>query len=148
MNVLDYILIAILLIFVIRGFVRGLINEIFGIGSLIIPLFLSVLLFEKMGRVYSSSMNVVAANILGFLTVFICSFVAVKMIQLFFKTIFSLPILNSLDKILGLLMGFAEGGALVFLIIVALAEINGTVNTDALREESFISKFVEEVGSV
>ena len=39
MNVLDYIFIAILLIFTIRGFARGLINEVFGIGSLIFSLF-------------------------------------------------------------------------------------------------------------
>ena len=88
MNVLDYILIAILIIFTIRGFARGLINEIFGIGSLIIPLFLSVLFFQKMGKIYASSMDSLVANILGFFTVFICSFVLLKIIQALVKTIF------------------------------------------------------------
>ena len=145
MNVLDYILIAILIIFTIRGFARGLINEIFGIGSLIIPLFLSVLFFQKMGKVYASSMDPLVANILGFLTVFICSFVLVKIIQTLVKTIFSGPILNSLDKTLGLLLGFAEGGALVFLILVAMVEINGTIDTSSLREGSAVYSIVESI---
>lgn len=145
MNVLDYILIAILLIFTIRGFARGLINEIFGIGSFIIPLFLSVLFYSKMGKVYAASMNPLVANILGFLTVFICSFVLIKIIQTLVKTIFSGPILNSLDKTLGLLMGFAEGGALVFLILVAMVEINGTIDTSSLREGSRVYNIVETI---
>ena len=145
MNVLDYILIAILIIFTIRGFARGLINEIFGIGSLIIPLFLSVLFFQKMGKIYASSMDPLVANILGFFTVFICSFVLLKIIQALVKTIFSGPILNSLDKTLGLLMGFAEGGALVFLILVAMVEINGTIDTSSLREGSTVYSIVESI---
>ena len=64
MNVLDYILIAILLIFVIRGFVRGLINEIFGFGSFIIPLLLGILFYQKMGAVFAPSMNLIVANVL------------------------------------------------------------------------------------
>ncbi|MBR5965554.1 MAG: CvpA family protein [Treponema sp.] len=145
MNVLDYILIAILLIFTIRGFARGMINEIFGIGSLIIPLFLSVLFFQKMGKIYASSMDPLVANILGFFTVFICSFVLLKIIQALVKTIFSGPILNSLDKTLGLLLGFAEGGALVFLILVAMVEINGTIDTSSLREGSTVYSIVESI---
>ena len=143
MNVLDYILIAILLIFVIRGFVRGLINEIFGFGSFIIPLLLGILFYQKMGAVFAPSMNLIVANVLGFLVVFICAFVLIKIIQLLVKTIFSGPILNSLDKTLGLLMGFAEGGALVFLILVALVEIKGKIDTSALLEGSVVYDLVE-----
>lgn len=143
MNVLDYILIAILLIFVIRGFIRGLINEIFGFGSFIIPLLLGILFYQKMGAVFAPSMNLIVANVLGFLVVFICAFVLIKIIQLLVKTIFSGPILNSLDKTLGLLMGFAEGGALVFLILVALVEIKGKIDTSALLEGSVVYELVE-----
>ena len=143
MNVLDYILIAILLIFVIRGFVRGLINEIFGFGSFIIPLLLGILFYQKMGAVFAPSMNLIVANVLGFLVVFICAFVLIKIIQLLVKTIFSGPILNSLDKTLGLLLGFAEGGALVFLILVALVEIKGKIDTSALLEGSVVYELVE-----
>ena len=147
MSVLDYILAAILLIFVIRGFVRGLINEIFGFGSFIIPLLLGILLYQKMGAVFAPSMNLILADILGFLAVFICAFVLIKIIQLLFKTIFSGPILNSLDKALGILLGFAEGGALVFLILVALVEIKPKVDTSALLEGSVVYELLERAFS-
>ena len=147
MNVLDYILIAILLIFVIRGFVRGLINEIFGFGSFIIPLLLGILFYQKMGAVFAPSMNLIVANVLGFLVVFICAFVLIKIIQLLVKTIFSGPILNSLDKTLGLLMGFAEGGALVFLILVFLSDLGEKLGANVLLEGSRVFEFVERTWS-
>ena len=145
MNVLDYIFIAILLIFTIRGFARGLINEIFGISSLIFPLFLGILFYQKMGEVFANSMNPLLAKILGFLAIFICSFILIKILQMLVKTLFSGTILNSLDKTLGLLMGFAEGAALVFVILLAMVAINGTIDSGALRERSVVSSFIEHI---
>ncbi len=145
MNVLDYIFIAILLIFTIRGFARGLINEVFGIGSLIFPLLFGFLFYQRMGEIFANSMNPLLAKILGFLAVFICSFILIKIVQMLVKTIFSGAILNSLDKTLGLLMGFVEGAALVFVILYAMVSLNGTVDSQALREQSVVSNFMEQI---
>ena len=145
MNVLDYIFIAILAIFTIRGFVRGLINEIFGFGSIIIPLLAGFLFYPKIAVVFFDSMAVIVAKILGFVVVFIFAFVLIKIVQMLFKAIFSGPILKSLDKALGLLLGFAEGGALVFFILVAMVDLNGKIDTTNLREQSSVSTFIEQI---
>lgn len=145
MNVLDYIFIAILLIFTIRGFVRGLINEVFGIGSLIFSLFAGIMLYQKMAEVFSRSMSPLLSKILGFLAVFICAFILIKIIQLLLKTIFSGAVLGSLDKTLGLLLGFVEGAALVFVLLLAMVEFNGTIDTSNLRERSVISNYIEQI---
>ena len=145
MNVLDYIFIAILLIFTIRGFARGLINEVFGIGSLIFPLLFGFLFYHRMAEIFAKSMNPLLAKILGFLAIFICSFILIKIVQMLVKTIFSGAILNSLDKTLGLLMGFVEGAALVFVILYAMVSLNGTVDSQALREQSVVSNFMEQI---
>lgn len=145
MNVLDYIFIAILLIFTIRGFARGLINEVFGIGSFVFPLLLGIVFYQKMADIFVRSMNPLLAKILGFLAVFICAFILIKIIQQLVKAIFSGPILNSLDKTLGLLLGFAEGTALVIVILLAMVEINGTIDSAALRERSVVSTFIEQI---
>ena len=145
MNVLDYIFIAILLIFTIRGFVRGLINEVFGIGSLIFSLFAGIMLYQKMAKVFSRSMSPLLSKILGFLAVFICAFILIKIIQLLLKTIFSGAVLGSLDKTLGLLLGFVEGAALVFVLLLAMVEFNGTIDTSSLRERSVVSNYIEQI---
>ncbi len=145
MNVLDYIFIAILLIFTIRGFVRGLINEVFGIGSLIFSLFAGIMLYQKMAEVFSRSMSPLLSKILGFLAVFICAFILIKIIQLLLKTIFSGAVLGSLDKTLGLLLGFVEGAALVFVLLLAMVEFNGTIDTSSLRERSVVSNYIEQI---
>lgn len=145
MNVLDYIFIAILLIFTIRGFVRGLINEVFGIGSVIFSLFAGIMLYQKMAEVFSRSMSPLLSKILGFLAVFICAFILIKIIQLLLKTIFSGAVLGSLDKTLGLLLGFVEGAALVFVLLLAMVEFNGTIDTSSLRERSVVSNYIEQI---
>ena len=145
MNVLDYIFIAILLIFTIRGFVRGLINEVFGIGSLIFSLFAGIMLYQKMAEVFSRSMSPLLSKILGLLAVFICAFILIKIIQLLLKTIFSGAVLGSLDKTLGLLLGFVEGAALVFVLLLAMVEFNGTIDTSNLRERSVVSNYIEQI---
>ena len=61
------------------------------------------------------------------------------------KTIFSGPILNSLDKTLGLLMGFAEGAAIVVLLLLAMVEVNGTIDSTSLREQSVVTNIIDQI---
>ncbi len=145
MNVLDFIFIAILLIFTFRGLARGLINEVFGFGSFALALLLGVVFYQKMADIFMPSMNPLLAKILGFLTVFICVFILMKIIQMLIKTLFSSAILNSLDKALGLLLGFAEGAAIVVLILFVMVELNPKLNSEELRKESVVTNFIEEI---
>ncbi len=145
LNILDWVFIVILAIFTIRGFARGLINEIFGIGSLLLSLLFGAAFYQKMAEVYVRSMNPLLAKILGFLTVFICAFVFIKIVQMLLKTLFSGPVLKSLDKTLGLLLGFAEGFALVFAILLAMQSLNKTIDSSALRNQSVVTTFIEQI---
>ena len=145
MNVLDWIFLAVVAILAIRGFARGLINEIFGIGSFIFSLLLGVVFYQRAADIYVRSMNPLLAKILGFLSVFICAFILIKIIQGLVKTIFSGSILKSLDKALGLLLGFAEGAALVFVILLAMARFNGVVDTSSIREQSYVSNIIRQI---
>ncbi|MCR5046622.1 MAG: CvpA family protein [Treponema sp.] len=145
MNVLDFIFIGILLILTFRGLARGLINEVFGFGSFVVSLFLAIAFFRKAGELFAESMNPILSNVLGFLIVFICAFVLIKIVQMLVKTIFSGHILNSLDHALGLLLGFAEGAALVVLILFAMVELNPKINTEQLRSESQVTTFIDNL---
>ncbi len=69
----------------------------------------------------------------------------IKIIQLLLKTIFSGAVLGSLDKTLGLLLGFVEGAALVFVLLLAMVEFNGTIDTSNLRERSVVSNYIEQI---
>ena len=145
MNVLDFVFIGILLIFSLRGLARGLINEVFGFGSFAVALLLAAAFFQRMAEIFMPSMNPALAKILGFLTVFICVFILMKIIQMLVKALFSGAILNSLDRALGLLLGFVEGAALVFVLLLAMVEFNGTIDTSNLRERSVVSNYIEQI---
>lgn len=143
MNILDYLFLAVLFIFIIRGFARGLINEVFGIGSFLLSLFFAFCFYPQLGVKFAASMNALLANIVAFFAIFVAAFIFIKIIQMLIKTIFSGPILNSLDKTLGLILGFCEGVALVFLILFVLSRINGIFDTENLRSGSMVSNILK-----
>ena len=141
-NALDFVFIAILFIFTFRGLIRGLIDEIFGFGSLIIPLFAAFAFYSRLASAFAPSVDGILANILGFVSVFIIAFIFLKLIQHLIKAVFSGKILGSLDRTLGLLLGFVEGAALIFLVIFILTEANGIFNSDSLRDGSVITNLL------
>ena len=46
---------------------------------------------------------------------------------------------------MGLLLGFVEGAALVFVLLLAMVEFNGTIDTSNLRERSVVSNYIEQI---
>lgn len=145
MNILDCIFFAVLLIFAVRGFARGFINEVFGIGTLIFSLFFAFCFYDALGEVFALSMNEVLAKVVAFFAVFVAAFILIKLIQMLVKLIFSGPILKSLDKTLGLILGFLEGATLVALVLFVMSELNGTIDSGTLRDGSAISNFINGI---
>lgn len=145
MNILDCIFFALLLIFAVRGFARGFINEVFGIGTLIFSLFFAFCFCDALGAVFASSMNVTLAKVVAFFAIFVAAFIIIKLIQMLVKLIFSGPILKSLDKTLGLILGFLEGAALVVLVLFVMSELNGTIDSESLRNGSALSNFINGI---
>ena len=145
MNILDCIFFAVLLIFAMRGFARGFINEVFGIGTLIFSLFFAFCFCDALSGIFARSMNAVLAKVVAFFAIFVAAFILIKLIQMFVKLIFSGPILKSLDKTLGLILGFLEGAALVVLVLFVMSKLNGTIDSETLRDGSAISNFIKGI---
>lgn len=145
MNILDCIFFAVLLIFAVRGFARGFINEVFGIGTLIFSLFFAFCFYDALGEVFALSMNAVLAKVVAFFAIFVAAFILIKLIQMLVKLIFSGPILKSLDKTLGLILGFLEGATLVALVLFVMSELNGTIDSGTLRDGSAIWNFINGI---
>ena len=145
MNILDCIFFAVILIFAVRGFARGFINEVFGIGTLIFSLFFAFCFCDALSGIFARSMNAVLAKVVAFFAIFVAAFILIKLIQMLVKLIFSGPILKSLDKTLGLILGFLEGAALVVLVLFVMSELNGTIDSGTLRDGSAISNFINGI---
>lgn len=137
MNLLDICVILIVLLFSILALVRGFVKELFGkvciIGAIALSIFLSPLLTSYIIKVIK---NEVISLVLAYLLIFIASFLLLRIIQYILEKVFTLEILTSLNKALGLLLGFFEG-IIVALLFLLILKAQHFIDLSALLEKSF-----------
>ena len=119
---LDMLFTVIIFVIAIIALINGFIKEIFGKISVILAFFAAFAFCRYLEPyVYGIIKISILSIIISFLLIFIATFLLVKVIQMLIGTIFSNEIMKSLDRVLGFMLGAAEGLFLVgvFLIIVA-----------------------------
>lgn len=139
---LDIILLVLILFFIIKAAIRGLVDEFFGIATFIFGAYLAIRLAPKLKPYLASNMNPTLANILAFLILFIVFFLITKILQIIIKSIFSGQILSSLDHALGFIYGAAEGIVLVIIVLSVMSAFQPWIDTASLRENSFFGKIL------
>ncbi len=115
MSTLDLILIGIISIFSVYGFFSGLIASLFSLIGVIGGGYFAL----KFYGIFADKIplgNPLIKNIAAFILIFIVFFFAVKIIAYILKKILFGPI-KLLDKLAGLLLGFAEGFILSFIVV-------------------------------
>lgn len=118
MNFLDIVLICIVAIFLIRGFFRGLVQEVISLGAIILAIYLASnyhhLLVPHLEMYIKNEITVGALSyvVIFFGTILVCWLIA-KLI----KSVLSLSLLGWVDRAAGTLFGAIEG-ALVGVIIL------------------------------
>lgn len=138
LSTLDYVMLAVILIFLIRGIIRGFINDVFGFGSLVIAVFSGVKLYPLVQENMNWNMPVLICSILSFLIVFVIVYLIMKIIQLVVKGIFSLPLLRSLDRALGLVLGACLGIMIVCVILFVFSQFDVF---EGIRNQSILYNF-------
>ncbi|RMH60113.1 MAG: CvpA family protein [Zetaproteobacteria bacterium] len=119
LNILDYLLLAVIGISTIVSFYRGFIREAISLLGLIVAFFAAQQLSGSAGRVLSHWIaNRGVADILGFVLVFIVALVVMGLIAAFLGKLMDLAELSGTDRGLGLLFGIARG-----LLLIAIAAL-------------------------
>lgn len=120
-TVVDYIFLAIILIFALAALIKGFVNELFGKASWILGILGGVLFYADIAAHLENKIPTsVLRNIVAFILVFVVVFLVLKLIGLLISKLFEVSILKSLDKALGLFFGLVEGCAIVGFIIFVI----------------------------
>jgi membrane protein required for colicin V production len=118
LNWFDFILIAVLLITLILGFIKGLIRQVIGILAVVGGLILASLYYSRAAKVFHWLVaNELWSNLLGFIIIFIAVLIIGWLIGLLFSKLMKGPFkfLNHfLGGIFGLLKGILICGVIVF----------------------------------
>jgi len=143
-SVIDYIFIALILLFMIRCYLKGFVTELLSMAAVVLGL-LSALFFYKNGAVFireqfSLEMQAIP-EILAFIALFVIVFVVVKLLEMLLKGIIEGIMLGGVDKFLGLIFGFAEGIVVTSLILFIL-RVQPLFDSGQLLSDSFFAGFL------
>ena len=146
MNITLIIVILIMIMMMIRGYKKGLTKEITGLVSLIVTLFvISIVITLYMSLHLEETKNAVASIVILVVIAFIYSIIKIFMKSA--KILSKLPVINIVDKVLGIIIGGAKGLIIVWLLYILneagfLGELSGIIMRDTLSSEILL-KIVE-----
>jgi membrane protein required for colicin V production len=122
-SVLDVIFILIVVLFVIRCYLKGFVSEVFSMAAIVLG-FLASLFFYKNGGEFLrtqfwNNMKIIP-EIIAFIALLLIVFVFVKLFEVLLKGVINGIRLGGADRFLGLIFGLAEGIVVVSLVLFVL----------------------------
>ena len=149
MNWLDVVWLIVIVFFLIRGAMRGLFREIFGLLGILVGLIVAVNYSEEVGNVIRGEITRLSpqvAKLISFAIIFVGIALIGGLMGLVFHGMSKYSLVKGIDRGGGLILGLLEGGLvcsviLVFLTIFPLAE-----NIDRWKKDSTISPYLMKIG--
>ncbi len=119
--VIDLVFIILIAFLIILGIVKGFSDTLFNWAAPIISFAAAVLYFRKLSVYFSPFIqNAFLSKAASFLIIFVLGFIVIKIMQIIVGQIFESPVLSQLNRILGGVLGAAEGFLLVGFIIFVM----------------------------
>jgi membrane protein required for colicin V production len=144
LSAVDLVFFILLGLLVLRGFLKGFAGEFFSLASLVLGLLGSVFFF-KPGAAFLRDRylqnTAFIPEILAFAGIFLIVFIAGKILEHIIKDIIKGLHLSGLDKGLGLVLGLAEGFALIVLAVLLIG-IQPLFDGKQLLGESLFARLV------
>ena len=143
MQTLDLIFIILAGLFVLRGFLRGFTGEFFSIASMALAFIAAVLLFKNGADFIRTRylQSEFIPEIIAFIVIFITVFVIGKAIEKVVKDIINRLNLDVLDKAFGIIIGLAEGCAIIVLLLFLLS-IQPLFDPAPLIDQSYFARLL------
>ena len=140
-TVIDFIFVALVLIFIIRCYLKGFISELFSMAAIVLGLLASLYFYKNGGEFlrnkFMPEMKTIP-EILAFIALFLIVFLVIKLLEIMLKGIINEIKLGGADRFLGIIFGFAEGLAVVSLILFVL-RIQPLFDPSSILSDSFFA---------
>ena len=148
MNYLDVIFLIIILFFTFNGLRRGLVKVVGGILGIFVGIYLAGLFylqFSEWLQALTSLFGTTEANIISFIIVFIIANRLFAVVIFLLDKIVSIPIISSINKFLGGVLGFLQGLLIITLIVTLFANLGSFGGADNVLSNSRIAPYAEKV---
>ena len=145
MNIIDVVIIIFVLIFCVKGYIKGFINEIFTLIIIILGLTGSFLFYKPLS---TSVFTFIENRSLSFIVSFLSIFVFITVVLIIIRNAITKMVdsfqLTNIDYLLGLLVGLIKGTVLIGAILIFLKN-HPVMNLDITISRSFIFPFLESI---
>lgn len=139
---LDVVFLIVVGFAVIRAALRGFIRELLSMAALILGLGAAVFFSGTVSRYLVDAIpSGPWAQVVSFLGLFVVVYIVVKIFEGALKRLIDRVNLEGLDRALGLILGFAEGVVVVFILLLIL-QAQPFVPTDAMFAESVVAQML------
>jgi membrane protein required for colicin V production len=133
MNTLDWIFIVILALLGLRCMIKGFVAEVLSVAAVLVGILLALFLYRSAGQLFVSwglaPKPEILPAILGFAAVFLLAFLIIKLIESLVREGIAAAQLGGVDRVLGLILGLAEGLILISLVLVAMSLLEPALKT-------------------
>jgi len=142
--VIDMIFLIIIVLMLIRGYVKGFIAEFFSWAALVLAIWVAVLLHPAgaafiRGKIMENVKYI--PEILAFIAIFIIIMLLVKMLEHILKDVIMGAKLGGANKVLGAVFGLVEGLTLTALILFLLT-VQPLFNASNIIADSIIAQIL------
>jgi len=127
-NIFDVAILSITLMLAIKGFFNGMIKEISGLVGIALGVYLGSIYYETVGKYIDEHIfkisNESAVNVVGFVTLFILSWLIVAIIGMILSKLFFIAKLGILDRLGGVVFSAGKFFMIVAVIVTMFSKID------------------------
>lgn len=149
MSWLDIVWLIIIFLFVMRGVVRGLFREAFGLGGIFIGLIAAINRYEVLGNIIASEFTSIsprAAKLTSFAAIFIGVALLGGLLGIVFHKACKYSLVKGVDQGGGLFLGLIEGSLICSIVLILLTISPFSENTNKWMRGSTLSPYLMKVG--
>jgi membrane protein required for colicin V production len=142
--VIDFVFALLMVLFALRGYIRGFVSEVMALASVVFGLLAAIMLFRAGGGfIRERFMQDIAAipEIIAFAAIFLIVFIITRILESVMKDVISGFHLDGLDRFLGFFIGLAEGLVIVCLVLFALYR-QTFFDQQSITADSFFAKLL------
>jgi membrane protein required for colicin V production len=142
--VIDWVFIALIVLMVIHGYVKGFVEEIFSWAAIVLAIWMGVIFYPAGGEFIRTKIlaNVrVVPEVLAFVAIFIIVTFVLKTLERILKDVIQGAQLGTVNKVIGAVFGVVEGLAITTLILFVL-RVQPLFDATNLVSESVFAEYL------
>jgi len=142
LSAMDFIFILLIILFVVRCYLKGFVSELLSMAAIVLGLLASLFFYKNGGEFLRTTFwpeLKIIPEIIAFIALFVIVFIVVKFLELMLKGIINGIRLGGVDRFLGIFFGLAEGLVVISLVLFLL-RIQPLFDPSSLLSESFFAR--------